>query len=81
MSTPQTPPRDQNEPTPEKIAGVAVCMEGVEDVTVKPRRFPNRLPGSESNGEDKPTPDNLAGVPVSMEGKEDVTFRPRRPIK
>ncbi len=59
-------------PTPEMLAGLYVCAEGVEDLAVRPYAQPE----SSANGAGKcalvPTPERLAGLYLAVEGPEDL---------
>ena len=67
-------------PTPDDMAGIPVPVEGVEDVSVRPKPAGSLPPGCAGRPAGPPTPDDLAGIPVCVEGKEDLTVR-RRPAR
>jgi hypothetical protein len=61
------------------FAVVNVCLEGEEDLTVRPRQVPGRLAGPDSGAATPPTLDALAGIYVYVEAEEDLTVRPHSP--
>jgi len=76
MTAPQPPSPGRGRPTPDDLAGVPVCAEGQEDVSIRPRRvtFPRPAGGPHA----APRSDDLGGIPVCAEAAEDLTVRPRR---
>ena len=76
MTTPQPPADGSGKPTPDDLAGVPVCAEGKEDVSIRPRRVTCPRPADSPHA--APTPDYLGGIPVCAEAAEDLTIRPRR---
>jgi hypothetical protein len=72
----ETPPPDR--PTPDQLAGIYVCVEAEERVTVPPS---NGLPGQAPPGPValRPTADELAGIYVCIEAEEGVAVADRPP--
>ena len=70
MSVPQIP--ETGRPRPEELQGIAVSIEGKEDLTVRPRQGAPRRPSPQS------LPADLAGIAITVEGPEDLTIQPRK---
>ena len=64
-------------PTPDELAGIALTVDGVEDLSVRPKHACSLPPGRAAKAAKPPTADDLAGIPVCVEG-EDLTVRRER---
>jgi hypothetical protein len=64
-------------PTPEMLAGVYLCIESEEDLTLRPYQQPQPNAAALGITAELPTTDHLAGVYLCVEGPEDLAVYPR----
>jgi hypothetical protein len=75
---PPTPKESfSGKPTPEMLAGVYLCVEAEEDLSVRPYQQAEPSGAAPGQGPESPTTERLAGVYLCVEGQEDTTVHAR----